>query len=75
MKSFLGSTILQGSGIYAYTKDYEEAKRIYEKARKIFTEFSVRILDLSDTKQRLDAINLDPDIGDFKEGFVVAIGI
>ena len=75
MKSFLGSTILQGAGIYAYTRDYEEALKIYEEARKIFTEFSVRILNLSDIKQRLDAINLDPDIGDFKEGFVVAIGI
>ena len=75
MKSFLGSTILQGAGIYAYTKNYDEAVRIYEKASKIFTEFSIRILNLSDIKQRLDAINLDPDIGDFKEGFVVAIGI
>jgi len=75
VKSFLGSTILQGAGIYAYTKSYDEAREIYEKAREIFTEFSVRILNLSDIKQRLDAINLDPDIGDFKEGFVVAIGI
>jgi len=75
VKSFLGSTILQGAGIYAYTRDNEEALKIYEEARKIFTEFSVKILNLSDIKQRLDAINLDPDIGDFKEGFVIAIGI
>mgnify|MGYP001772523181 CR=1 FL=1 len=75
MRSFLGPTILQGAGIYAYTKDYEEARKIYEEARKIFTELSIKILDLSNTKQRLDAINIDPDIGDLKEGFVIAIGI
>lgn len=75
MKSFLGSTILQGAGIYAYTTNYEEALDIYRKASKLFTEFSVRILNLRDIKQRLDAINLDPDIADFKEGYVVAIGI
>lgn len=75
MKSFLGSTIQQGAGIYAYTKDFEEAKRIYEKAKRIFPEFSVKILNLQDIKDKLEAINLDPDIGDFKEGFVIAIGI
>ncbi|BFH73225.1 hypothetical protein SJAV_11690 [Sulfurisphaera javensis] len=75
MKSFLGSTIAQGGGIFAYTTSYEEARKIYEKTCKIFTEFSVKILDLKDTKQRLDAINLDPDIADFKEGYVIAIGV
>jgi len=75
VKSFLGSTILQGGGIFAYTTSYEEAKKIYEEAKKIFTEFSVKILDLQDIKQKLEAINLDPDIADFKEGYVIAIGV
>lgn len=75
MKSFLGSTIAQGGGIFAYTKSYDEAIEIYNKACKTFTEFSIKILDLKDLKQRIDAINLDPDIADFKEGYVIAIGV
>ncbi|AHC51105.1 hypothetical protein [Sulfolobus acidocaldarius] len=75
MKSFLGSTILQISGVIGYAKDYEEAKILTEKFKGIFKDLSVKMLDLSKIEDRLLAINLDPDIGDFKEGYVIAIGI
>lgn len=75
MKSFLGSTILQGGGIVAYTTSAQEAQKLKKEFKTIFKEFSIKILDLSKTEERLIAINLDPDIADFKEGFVVAIGI
>ena len=75
MKSFLGSTISQGGGIIAYTKTRQEAEKLKEEFTQIFKEFSIKILDLSKLEEKLVAINLDPDIADFKEGFVIAIGI
>jgi len=66
---------LQGGGLIAYTTNYDEAKRIRDNMEKIFRELTVRILDLSKIEERLQAINLDPDIADFKEGYAIAIGI
>ncbi|BCU70528.1 hypothetical protein [Stygiolobus caldivivus] len=75
MKSFLGSTIAQGSGILAYTSTIQEAERLKEEFKIIFREFSIKILNLSSIEERLVAINLDPDLADFREGYVIAIGI
>ncbi len=75
MKSVLGPNISQGAGILGFSIDINEANMIQLLGKKLYPDFNVVILDLSNPDQRITAINIDPDIADFKFGYVIAISI
>ena len=51
----------------------EQAKRDLEKVSGIYVGFNCRILDLSNPDDRLLAIDVDPDVADFKDGYAVLV--
>ncbi|AWR94317.1 hypothetical protein [Acidianus brierleyi] len=75
MKSVLGPNISQGAGILGFSTNINDANKIQLLGKKLYPDFNVIILDLSNPDQRITAINIDPDIADFKSGYVVAISI
>lgn len=75
MKSVFGTIILQSAGIFSITKDRKQAEKDSEIAKRIYPDFKITILNLSLAEDRLKAIDIDPDMADFKEGYVVLVEV
>jgi|GEM_PF-313475 len=72
-KNPLGTTILRNSAIFAIEYDRRIARVLEEKARKLWPSMKILTLDLSNPKEKIIAIDLDPDLADLKEGVIIAI--
>ncbi|WP_338599700.1 hypothetical protein V6M85_10460 [Sulfolobus tengchongensis] len=76
MRSFLGTLVsLQEAAVYHYSKDYEDAERALREARSVYKGLKVKIFNLSNAEDRIEIIDIDPDMGQFKEGYVVIVKI
>jgi hypothetical protein len=64
---------MQNAGIFYFTLDLKEAESLYELAKKFYPSFEVVLLNLKDIDDRIRVIDIDPDFGDLKEGYVIAI--
>ncbi len=73
MKSALGPTISQKSGIFYITDNYEDAIRSYELAKRMYPDITVMLVNLSNVKDKIAAVNVDPDLGDLEKGYAVIV--
>ncbi|MEM3244939.1 MAG: hypothetical protein QXL80_03640 [Metallosphaera sp.] len=64
--------IIASSGVFYYSTDYSASQRAYEMAKRLYPDFKVSLIDLN-SEERIDAVDVDPDFGDIKTGFVVLV--
>ncbi|WP_029552539.1 hypothetical protein [Saccharolobus solfataricus] len=76
MRSFLGTLVaLQEAAVYDYNKDYKEIEKAMQEAKRVYKGLKVKILNLSNIEDRMELIDLDPDIGQYKDGYVVVVKV
>ncbi|MBP1357384.1 MAG: hypothetical protein JZD40_02715 [Sulfolobus sp.] len=75
MKSFLGSTIVEERGVIYIAETREDAEKVLARVKRIYADFNVFILDLSNPEDKIYAIDIDPDLGDFNKGFAIVVSV
>lgn len=75
MRSFLGSTIVEERGVIYIAETREDAEKVLAKVKRIYADFNVFILDLSNPEDKTCAIDIDPDLGDFNKGFAIVVSV
>ncbi|AWR97365.1 hypothetical protein DFR86_07255 [Acidianus sulfidivorans JP7] len=75
MKSVFGSIILQSAGVFSISNEKKKAEEDFKIASTIYPDFKISLLDLSSIDDRLKAIDIDPDLADLNNGFVVIIEV
>ncbi len=75
MKSIYGSTILESAGIFDIQKDENCAKISYEEAKRLYPDFKISILNMNNIEDRLKAIDVDPDLADMRDIYVILIEV
>ncbi|MFP3165346.1 hypothetical protein [Acidianus ambivalens] len=75
MKSVYGSTILESAGIFDLQKNEKDAKISYNEAKSLYPDFKVLILDMNKIEDRLKAIDIDPDLADMKDIYVILVEV
>ncbi|AEE93761.1 hypothetical protein [Acidianus hospitalis] len=75
MKSVYGSTILESAGIFDLQKNEKDAKISYNEAKRLYPDFKVLILDMNKIEDRLKAIDIDPDLADMKDIYVILVEV
>ncbi|ARM76012.1 hypothetical protein [Acidianus manzaensis] len=75
MKSVFGTIILQSAGIFSITKNRNQAEKDLIIARKIYPDFKISLLDLSIIEDKLKVIDIDPDLADLNEGFIILVEV
>ncbi|ABP94412.1 MULTISPECIES: hypothetical protein [Metallosphaera] len=73
MKSVVGPVILGSSGVFGYFVDLASARMGLELARKLYPDFRVSLVDLSVPEDKILAVDIDPDLGDFDTGYAVLV--
>ncbi|QKR00042.1 hypothetical protein GWK48_06315 [Metallosphaera tengchongensis] len=73
MKSPFGSIILALSGVFYFSLDIDKAREAFGRATKIYPDFKIYLLDLSKEEDKIIAVDIDPDLADLTEGYVIAI--
>ncbi len=66
---------MEERGILFISKNRDEAEKVLRIAKRIYAEFNVFLVDLSNPEERICAIDIDPDLGDFKEGYAVVVSV
>ncbi|MEM0294279.1 MAG: hypothetical protein QXY68_01450 [Saccharolobus sp.] len=76
MRSFLGTlSSLQEAAIYYYGNDFIEAQKALQEAKKAYKGLRIKLLNLSNIGERIEVIDIDPDIGERNRGYVVIIEV
>ncbi|BDC19360.1 hypothetical protein [Acidianus sp. HS-5] len=75
MRSIYGSTILESAGIFDIQQDENCAKKSYNEAKKLYPDFKISILHMNNVEDRLKAIDVDPDLADMKDVYVILIEV
>ncbi|AOL16210.1 hypothetical protein BFU36_05200 [Sulfolobus sp. A20] len=76
MKSYLGTlTALQEAGVYFFTNDLDEAKVALQEASILYKGLKVKILNLANTEERLEIVEIDPDMASEKSGYAVVVKV
>ncbi|MCY0883656.1 hypothetical protein D1867_03850 [Acidianus infernus] len=75
MKSVYGSTILESAGIFDIQKNKKEAEISYNEAKSLYPDFKILILDMNKMEDRLKAIDIDPDLADMKDIYVILVEV
>lgn len=73
MRSVFGPTILAASGVFYIGTSREEAEIELRRAKGIYPDFKVTLVDLSVKEDKILAVEIDPDLGDMKEGYAVLV--
>ncbi|BBD72440.1 hypothetical protein HS1genome_0829 [Sulfodiicoccus acidiphilus] len=69
----MGSSILQSAAIFSVSQDLAQARLDLERVSSLYVGFNTRILNLEDPEDKYVAVDVDPDMGDFKKGYAVLV--
>ncbi|BCS92213.1 hypothetical protein L3N51_01718 [Metallosphaera sp. J1] len=73
MKSAVGPVIIGASGVFGYFLEADKAKEALRVARKLYPDFRVSLVDLSVPEEKILAVDIDPDLGDFNTGYAILV--
>ncbi|TRM99608.1 hypothetical protein DJ530_08600 [Sulfolobus sp. E1] len=61
--------------LYFFTNDLDEAKVALQEASILYKGLKVKILNLANTEERLEIVEIDPDMASEKSGYAVVVKV